>query len=82
MSFDFYEKYILYSSGDFLYKYSDNENTPIFSVQDYFEDESYRIREIQCQDNRIFIKIGSGAFYQCIMEIDIDGNVIELIHED
>lgn len=82
MSFDFYEKYILYSSGDFLYKYSDNENTPIFSVQDYFEDESYRIREIQCQDNRIFIKIGSGAFYQCIMEIDIDGNIIELIHED
>lgn len=82
MSFDFYEKYILYSSGDFLYKYSDNENTPIFSVQDYFEDESYRIREIRCQDNRIFIKIGSGAFCQCIMEIDIDGNVIELIHED
>ena len=81
-AFDFYGDHILYSSGDLLYKYSDNENTPIFSIQDYFEDESYRIREIQCQDNRIFIKIGSGAFCQCIIEIDIDGNVIELIHED
>ncbi len=58
------------------------KNTPIFSIQDYFEDESYRIREIQCQDNRIFIKIGSVAFCQCIIEIDIDGNVIDLIHED
>ncbi len=37
---------------------------------------------IQCQDDRIFIRMGSGAFYQCIMEIDIDGNAIEVIHED
>ncbi len=82
ISFDFYKDYILYSSGNSLYKMNDNENTLIFSTEKSFENEDYQIREIQCQDNRIFLKIGSGAFYQCIMEIDIDGNVIEVIHED
>ena len=61
---------------------NDNENTLIFSAENYFVNESYEIRDIQCQDNHIYILIGSGAFYQCIMEIDIDGNVIEVIHED
>lgn len=82
-AFNFYESYILYSSDGSIYKLSDNENTLIFSAQNFFDtDYSYRIANIQCQDNRIFIKIASGAFYQCIMEIDIDGNVIEVIHED
>jgi hypothetical protein len=82
-SFDFYEDSILYSDGNSVYRHNDNENTMIFSVCDYFDsDKYYQIREIQCQDNRIFLKIVQGAFYQCIMEIDIDGNVIEIIHED
>ena len=80
-AFDFYDDYILYSSGNSLYRLSDNENTLIFSTNDYSEKYD-RIDGIQCQDNCIFIKMGSGAFCQCIMEIDIDGNVIELIHED
>ena len=80
-AFDFYDDYILYSSGNSLYRLSDNENTLIFSTNDYSEKYD-RIDGLQCQDNCIFIKMGSGAFCQCIMEIDIDGNVIELIHED
>ena len=80
-AFDFYEDYILYSLGNLLYRYSDNENTLIFSAEDYSVKYG-RIDGIYCQDNRIFIKMCSGAFYQCIMEIDIDGNVIEVIHED
>jgi len=80
-AFDFYDDYILYSSGNSLYRLSDNENTLIFSTNDYSEKYD-RMDGIQCQDNCIFIKMGSGAFCQCIMEIDIDGNVIELIHED
>ena len=82
ISFDFHKDYILYSSGCCLYKMNDNENTLIFSAENYFVNESYEIRDIQCQDNHIYILIGSGAFYQCIMEIDIDGNVIGVIHED
>ena len=81
-AFDFHKEYVLYSSGSCLYKMNDDENTLIFSTENFFENEGYEIRDIQCQDNRIFLKIGSGAFYQCIMEIDIDGNVVEVIHED
>ena len=81
-AFDFHKDYILYSSGSCLYKMNDNENTLIFSAENYFENEGYEIRDIQCQDNHIYILIGSGAFYQCIMEIDIDGNIVEVIHED
>lgn len=81
-SFDFYRNNILYSTGDSLYRMNDNENTLIISAEDFCENEDYQIRDIQCQDDRIFIKMGDGAFYQCIMEIDIDGNVIEVIHED
>lgn len=82
-AFDFHkEDYVLYSSDSCLYKMNDDENTLIFSAENFFENEGYEIRNIQCQDNHIYILIGSGAFYQCIMEIDIDGNVIEIIHED
>ena len=82
MSFDFHKDYVLYSSGDSLYKMNDNENILIFSTESFFENEGYEIRDIQCQDDHIFLKIGSGTFYQCIMEVDIDGNIIEVIHED
>lgn len=82
-SFDFYENYILYSDGNSVYKYNENEDTLIFSAENYFENkDKYYVDDIQCQDGKIFIKVGMGAFYRCIMEIDIDGNVIELIHED
>lgn len=81
-SFDFYGDNILYSSGDSLYRLSDNENTPIFSTKDFFDNEGYYIDAIQCQDDRIFLEISCGAFYQCIMEVDIDGNIIKVIHED
>ncbi len=77
LAYNFYGDYILYTSGNSLYRLSDNENASVYSVQ-----EGYEIGGIQCQDNQIFINIGSGAFCQCIMEIDIDGNIIELIHED
>ena len=81
-AFDFYDECILYSAGDSIYKRSDNEDILIFSAQNFLKSDGYEIRNIQCQDNHIYILIGSGAFYQCIMEIDIDGNVIEVIHED
>lgn len=83
LAFDFCNDHIIYSSGDSIYKYNDNENTLIFSSNDFFDAEyGYEIRGIQCQDNHIYILIGSGSFYQCIMEIDIEGNIIEVIHED
>lgn len=80
--FDAYDDSILYSTEYSLYAFNQNEHNLIFSTQDFLGNEGYRIDGIQCQDNRIFINIGSGAFYQCIMEIDIDGNVIEVIHDD
>lgn len=83
----YYDDYILYGlDSDFsdcsIYRMNDNENTMIFSVKEFFNDEGYYINEIQCEGDSIFISIGSGAFYQCFIEIDIDGNVIEVIHED
>lgn len=83
-AFNYYGDYILYSLGNTLYRLSDNENTPIFSTGAYYENDGkgFYIYGIQCEDNRIFLKISSGAFYQCFMEIDIDGNIIEVIHED
>ncbi|MGN1085901.1 MAG: hypothetical protein ACI4Q5_02605, partial [Porcipelethomonas sp.] len=86
---NFYDDYILYgldSEGNgfhgYIYRMNENENTMIFSAKDFFNDEGYYILGIQCEGDRIFIRIGSGAFYQCFIEIDIDGNVIEVIHED
>lgn len=81
--FDFFNDYILYSYGDSLYRMNETENAIIFSAGDYFNTGYiYEISSIQCQNNRIFINISSGPFFNCIMEIDIDGNVIEVIHED
>lgn len=80
--YDAYEESILYSTEYLLYTFNNNEHNLIFSTLDFFGNEGYKIGGIQCQDNRIFLEIYSGAFYQCIMEIDIDGNVIEIIHED
>lgn len=82
IAFDLYKDGILYSSDEALYKMNDNENTLIFSTKSFLGNEGYYIKEIQCQNDRIFLRIGSGAFYQCIMEIDIDGNIVEVIHED
>lgn len=82
LAFDFYKDSILYSSDNFLYRKDNYGENLIFSADDFFKSKGYEIRNIQCEDNRIFINIGAGAFYQCIMEIDIDGNVIEVIHED
>lgn len=86
---NFYDDYILYgldSEGNgfhgYIYRMNENENTMIFSAKDFFNDEGYYILRIQCEGDRIFIRIGSGAFYQCFIEIDIDGNIIEVIHED
>lgn len=86
---NFYDDYILYGFNaegngyhSYIYRMNENENTMIFSTKDFFNDEGYYILGIQCEGDRIFISIGSGAFYQCFIEIDIDGNVIEVIHED
>ncbi len=82
LAFEFYEDSILYSSDSVLYKKDNYGENLIFSADDFFKNIGYEIRNIQCEDNRIFLNIGSGAFYQCIMEIDIGGNIIEVIHED
>lgn len=81
-AFNFYKDSILYCSGDSVYRYNDNEQKQIFSAEDHFNSEGYYMGGIQCEDDRIYIEICSGAFYHCIMEIDIDGNIIEVIHED
>ena len=81
--FDFFNDYILYSYGDSLYRMNETESTMIFSAGDYFDTGyEYEISSIQCQNNHIFINISSGPFYSYIAEIDINGNIVEVIHED
>jgi hypothetical protein len=78
--FDFSGDFILYATQDTLYKLNGKENKKILSANklgksDYFWN-------IQCQNDRIFVLGGSGAFYGYLAEIDINGQIIKKIHED
>lgn len=79
--YDFYEDYILYTCDDKLYKYDGKESEVICTPDDVHPDESFWLGGVQCQNGRIFIEIGSGAFYEEIVEIDIEGNVLNIIPE-
>lgn len=82
-SFDFCDEYIIYSWEDSLCRFNGNENTVIFSADEYFENEyTYEIGSVQCENERIYIDIMSGAFYSYIAELDIYGNNVIKIHED
>jgi len=81
-NYDFYEDYILYSAeDDMLCKYNGEESEVVFTPDDIHPGEIFNLLGIQCQDGRIFVEIGLGAFYEEIVEIDIDGNILNIIPE-
>ena len=81
--YDFFEDYILYSAeGDMLCKYNGEENEVVFTPDNIHPSEKFSLLGVQCQDGRIFIEIGLGAFYVEIVEIDIDGNILNIIPEE
>ena len=82
-NYDFYEDYILYSAeGDMLCKYNGEESEVVFTPDDIHPGEGFWLNGVQCQDGRIFVEIGSGAFYEEIVEVDIDGNILNIIPEE
>ncbi len=80
----FFGDYILYSEQDALYKYDGKEKSLIFKsdyIYDEEDDGEYTIVGVQCQDDRIFIEVALDPFNTDIIEIDIDGNVMNTISE-
>jgi len=79
-AFDFSGGFILYATEDAVYKLNEKENKKILSVNQLGKSDYFLA--IQCQNDRIFILSGSGAFYTYLAEIDINGKIIKKIHED
>ena len=78
----FYDEYLLYGDHGSVYALSDNGKIKVFDLNEYFNtpEECFYIANIQCTDGRIFVRGQSGGFKLILLEIDIDGNVIEIIH--
>lgn len=81
-SYDFCEDHIMYTEGDVLYKYDGKKSEAICTPDDIHPGEGFWLNGVQCQDGRIFVEIGSGAFYEEIVEVDIDGNILNIIPEE
>lgn len=78
-AFDFYNNNILYVTQDSLYRLNSKENIKILSV-DELGDSNY-FWNVQCQNGRIFIASAAGALYTYLAEVNIDGKIINKIHE-
>lgn len=82
----FLDNYIIYTAYDTtsntanLYRMNWKENEKILSPE--FLSRSEDVFQVSCADNRIFVTGNSGIFYTCLAEIDINGNIIKMIHED
>lgn len=87
--FDFCGEYIIYAfnssdddSDGKLYRISNDENIEIFNAKELLNPEFYYdIDKIQCENGQIFIDISSEPFYSCVIELDIDGNLIKKYYE-
>ena len=60
-----------------LYRFGEDGNEPIFEAKD-----EYYVNSIQYHDDRLYLELGCGGFWLGIFEIDTDGNVIEVVHEN
>ncbi len=60
---------------------NENECKEILNVRDFLSEVYGGIKTIQCIDGHIYLEISSGKGI-VLLEIDIDGNVIEVIHDD
>lgn len=67
-------------STSHLYRMNQKENEKILSPESLRH--SNDLLCISCVDNRIFVTGHEGIFYSCLAEIDADGNIIRIIHED
>ncbi len=79
-AFDFYDNYILYLTEDSLYRFNTAENTKTLSANQL--GDSYYLWNVQCEDDRIFVAAAAGSLYTYIGEINLDGQIIQKIHED
>ncbi len=85
LNYNFIDDYLIYNNYDDeskIFIMNDDECKEIFDVNDYFGGNyyNYYIENIQCTDGRIFVTAFSGGFGIMIFEIDINGNMIEVIH--
>ena len=60
-----------------VYRFGEDGDVPIFEVKD-----GYYVNNIQCHEDRLYLELGCGGFWLGIFEIDTDGNVMEIVHED
>lgn len=88
-NYNFIDDYLIYNPNTDNYEdegkifiMNDDECKEIFDASEYFGTDGslYYIGNIQCTDGRIFVTAYSGGFGILIFEMDIDGNVIEIIH--
>jgi len=64
-----------------IYRLGKGENKKIFdSYESLGNDYYYDISAIQADKEKLFIEVNSGAYYDYIAEIDIDGNIVENVY--
>lgn len=64
-----------------IYRLGKGENKKIFDAYESLgNDYYYDISAIQADEEKIFIEVNSGAFYDYIAEIDIDGNIVDNVY--
>lgn len=89
LEYNFIDDYLIYhpkvdnyEDEGKIFIMNDDECKEIFDASEYFGTDGslYYIGDIQCTDGHIFVTAYSGGFGILIFEIDIDGNVIEIIH--
>ena len=86
LNYSFYKNSVLCTTyddnddGRGLYRIHSNDKRKILSPKQL--DLSEYISVVSCSEDRIFITGDSGLFYTCLAEIDINGNIIKIIHKD
>lgn len=80
--FNFIDESIIYvkSFSSSVYILNENECKEIFNASDFLNDYG-GVTAIQCTDGHIYLELNSEKGI-IILEIDIDGNIIEVIHDD
>jgi len=81
--FDNYIFYILFdSTGNTAYLHRMNQEEDMRILSPEVLGHSNDLLIISCTDNRVFVTGAEAMFYTCLAEIDTDGNIIRIIHED
>lgn len=85
-AYTFYKDYIIFVAYDSkeeteaLYKFN-NEVCEPFLYAPQLGGSDFILSPSSC-DDRLFVTGGSGMFYTYLAEIDLDGNIVNVIHED